>query len=61
MFIPVDCTGNRSERTEQAALKQAEQAGAVLTSLASVAAQIAPNFSKEPGTTILSVILDAEV
>lgn len=61
VFIPVDCTGNRSERTEQAALKQAEQAGAVLTSLASVAAQIAPNFSKEPGTTILSVILDAEV
>ncbi|WP_224557372.1 isochorismatase family protein [Pectobacterium versatile] len=61
IYIPVDCIGNRSLRTEQAALARAEQAGAVVTSLASVAAQLAPDFSKEPGTTILSVILDAQL
>lgn len=56
VLIPVDCIGNRSARTEDAALARTAQAGAQITSLASVAAQLAPDFSKEPGTTILSVI-----
>ncbi|EGT5671347.1 isochorismatase family protein [Cronobacter dublinensis] len=61
VMIPVDCIGNRSARTEDAALARTAQAGAQITSLASVAAQLAPDFSKEPGTTILSVILDAKL
>ncbi|MGU9866832.1 MULTISPECIES: isochorismatase family protein [Kluyvera] len=56
VFIPVDCVGSRSLRTEMAALRQAEKAGAVITSLATLAAQLAPDFSKEPGRTMLSVI-----
>ena len=56
VFIPVDCIGSRSSRTEDAALRQAEQAGGVITSLSTLAAQFAPDFSQEPGKTILSVI-----
>lgn len=56
VFIPVDCTGSRSARTETVALHQAEQAGAVLTSLTTLAAQMGPDFSSEPGRTMLSVI-----
>ena len=56
VFIPVDCIGSRSLRTETAVLRQAEKAGAVITSLATLAAQLAPDFSKEPGRTMLSVI-----
>lgn len=56
VFIPVDCIGSKSPRTEEAVLQQAEQAGAVITSLSTLAAQLAPDFSQEPGTTILSVI-----
>lgn len=56
VFIPVDCVGSQSLRTETAVLKQAEKTGAVITSLATLAAQLAPDFSKEPGRTMLSVI-----
>ncbi len=56
VFIPVDCIGSRSSRTEDAALRQAEQAGGVITSLSTLAAQFAPDFSQEPGKTILYVI-----
>lgn len=56
VFIPVDCIGSRSVRTEEAVLRQAEQAGAIVTSLSAVSAQLAPDFSREPGKTILSVI-----
>ena len=56
VFIPVDCVGSQSLRTETAVLKQAEKTGAVITSLATLAAQLAPDFSKAPGRTMLSVI-----
>lgn len=56
VVIPVDCVGSQSLRTETAVLKQAGKAGAVITSLATLAAQLAPDFSKEPGKTMLSVI-----
>ncbi|HBX2154069.1 TPA: isochorismatase, partial [Klebsiella pneumoniae] len=49
----------QSLRTETVVLKQAEKAGAVITSLATLAAQLAPDFSREPGKTILSVISNA--
>ncbi len=60
VFIPVDCVGSQSLRTETVVLKQAEKAGAVITSLATLAAQLAPDFSREPGKTILSVISNAK-
>lgn len=61
VVIPVDCIGNRSAKTEDAALARSAQAGAMLTSLASVAAELAPDFSREPGKTILSVIMNAKL
>lgn len=56
VHVVVDCIGSRSLRTEAASLVQASQAGAVQTSVITVAAQLAPEFSREPGKTMLSVI-----
>lgn len=58
VHVAVDCIGSRSARTETAALLQANQAGAVQTSVLTVAAQLAPEFSQEPGKTILSVLYE---
>ncbi|MCS3424527.1 hypothetical protein M2403_003150 [Rahnella sp. BIGb0603] len=58
VHVVVDCIGSRSSRTESASLVQASQAGAVQTSVLTVAAQLAPEFSREPGKTILSIISD---
>ncbi|ORM60037.1 isochorismatase [Pantoea rodasii] len=56
VHVVVDCIGSRSNRTESASLVQISQAGAVQTSVLTVAAQLAPEFSNEPGKTILSII-----
>ncbi|MBP2170757.1 nicotinamidase-related amidase [Erwinia toletana] len=54
--IPVDSIGSRSSRTEEAVMRQAERAGAILTSATSVVAQLSPDFSQEPGKSVLTVI-----
>jgi nicotinamidase-related amidase len=54
VFIPVDAVGSPSARTESAVLRQMELAGAVPTSVMSLAAQLAPDFSKEPGRSVLA-------
>lgn len=56
VHVVVDCIGSRSSRTEAASLVQAGLAGAVQTSVLTVAAQLGPEFSREPGKTMLSVI-----
>lgn len=58
VHVVVDCIGSRSSRTESASLAQISQAGAVQTSVITVAAQLAPEFSNEPGKTILSIITE---
>ncbi|EQC2551354.1 isochorismatase family protein [Enterobacter sichuanensis] len=61
IFIPIDCTASRSLRTETVALQQAKDAGAVLTTLATLAAQLGPDFSRSPGTTMLTVISNVRI
>lgn len=53
--IPVDVIGSAYSRTESAALRQMEQAGAIPTSVLSIAAFLAPNFSEEPGASVLKL------
>lgn len=54
VYVAVDAVGSRSERTEKAALDQMEMAGAIPTSVLAVAAQLAPDFSKKPGSDVLA-------
>ncbi|MCX0498289.1 isochorismatase family protein [Erwinia billingiae] len=54
VYVAVDATGSRSGRTESAAMRQMELAGAIPTSVLAVAAQIAPDFSKKPGSDVLA-------
>lgn len=53
--IPVDVTGSASSRTENAAMRQMELAGAIPTTVISLAAFLTPNFSEEPGSSVLSM------
>ena len=54
VFFVTDVTGSRSSRTEEAAMKQMEMAGAIPTSVLAVAAQLAPDFSRKPGSDVLA-------
>ncbi|MFC4526250.1 isochorismatase family protein [Dyella halodurans] len=58
VLIAVDAIGSRSLRTESAALKHMELAGALLTSVLSVGALLAPDFSQPPGSSVLSALAD---
>lgn len=54
VYVVVDASGSQSARTEDAALKQMEMAGAIPTSVLAVAAQLAPDFSRRPGSEVLA-------
>lgn len=56
VHVPVDAIGGRSFRTEAAALRQMEIAGAVPTSIASLAAMFTPVFSRPPGDAVLAAL-----
>lgn len=58
VYIPVDAMGSRSSRTESAALREMEMAGAIPTSVLALAAQLAPDFSKPPGIDVLGAFKD---
>ena len=47
VLIPLDVCGGMSERTEQAALRQIEGAGAITTSVVSIATKLAPDFTSD--------------
>jgi nicotinamidase-related amidase len=55
--VPVDGIGSRSERTEQAAIRQIERAGGVTTSVLSLVAKLAPDFSRAPGSETLKAVI----
>lgn len=54
VYFVTDATGSRSSRTEEAAMEQMEMAGAIPTSVLAVAAQLAPDFSRKPGSDVLA-------
>jgi 5,10-methenyltetrahydromethanopterin hydrogenase len=47
--LPVDANGGMSSRSEDAAFRQIERAGGVVTSVVSLATAIAPDFATSPG------------
>lgn len=58
VYIPVDAMGSRSSRTEAAAFREMERAGAIPTSVLALAAQLAPDFSRAPGKDVLGTFKD---
>jgi nicotinamidase-related amidase len=58
VHIPVDAIGSPSRRTEPAVIDQLEMAGAIPTTVLALAGLLAPDFSKEPGSSVLSTFKD---
>jgi Isochorismatase family len=56
VLVPVDVCGGMSERTEQAALRHIEGAGAITTSVVSIATKLAPDFTTDLGKDLFNVI-----
>lgn len=54
VYVVVDAIGSQSARTESAALHEMEMAGAIPTSVLALAAQLAPDFSRPPGSSVLA-------
>jgi hypothetical protein len=56
VLVPVDVCGGLSERTEQAALRQITAAGAITTSVVSIATKLAPDFTTELGKDLFNIV-----
>lgn len=54
--VALDAGGGRSERTENAALRRLERAGAITTSVADIIISCAPDFSRPPGSETFAVL-----
>lgn len=58
VLVPVDVCGGMSERTEQAALMQIIAAGAITTSVVSIATKLAPEFTTDRGKDLYTWLRD---
>lgn len=56
VLVPVDACGGFSERTENAAFRQMEAAGAITTSVLSVATKLAPDFTTSQGQQMFGIV-----
>jgi hypothetical protein len=56
--VVIDACSGLSPRTEDAALRRLVQAGVVTTSVASVAGQLAGDFTQPKGSTALGVLYE---
>jgi nicotinamidase-related amidase len=56
VLVPVDVCGGMSERTEQAGLRQIEAAGAITTSVVSIATKLAPDFTTDLGKQMFGIL-----
>jgi nicotinamidase-related amidase len=56
VLVPVDVCGGMSERTEQAALGQIIAAGAITTSVVSIATKLVPDFTTDPGKKLFNIV-----
>jgi pimeloyl-ACP methyl ester carboxylesterase/nicotinamidase-related amidase len=55
-YVPVDACGGMSSRTEDAAFRQIEAAGGVTTSVVTLVAALAPDFSSELGGRAFGIL-----
>lgn len=56
VLVPVDAVGGLSERTEEAALRQVERAGGLVTCVRSLASRLAPDFAVPPGSDVFAIL-----
>jgi hypothetical protein len=56
VYLVVDACGGLSERSEAAALRRFEAAGAVMTSVVSLAGEISGDFNAPPGSEAIAVV-----
>jgi nicotinamidase-related amidase len=56
VLVPMDTCGGLTERTEQAALRQIEAAGATTTSVVSIATKLAPDFTTDLGKDLFNIV-----
>jgi hypothetical protein len=56
VLVPVDVCGGMSERTEQAALRQIMTAGAITTSVVSIATKLVPDFTTDLGKDLFNIV-----
>jgi len=56
VYVPVDCTGSRAERTEAAAFREMERAGVTTSSLRSLLLRMTPDLSCTPGADIVRLL-----
>jgi hypothetical protein len=56
VLVAVDACGGMSERTEQAALRQMEGAGVLISSVVSIATKLAPDFTTDQGKHMFALL-----
>jgi|GEM_PF-6021195 len=56
VYVPVDCTGSRTERTEAATFREMERAGVTTSSLRSLLLRMAPDLSCAPGADVIRLL-----
>ena len=56
VLVPVDVCGGMSDRTEQAALGQILAAGAITTSVVSIATKLVPDFATDLGKELFNIV-----
>ncbi len=56
VYVPVDTCGSMSARTEEAAFREIETAGGVITSVVTLATAMAPDFSTELGKQMFAIV-----
>jgi hypothetical protein len=56
VLVAIDACGGMSERTEAAAIEQIRAAGALVTSVVSIATALSPNFTTEKGKQMFQIV-----
>lgn len=56
VVVALDACGARSDRTEAAALRLIERAGAIVTSVADILMTAAPDFASPPGKDVFVIV-----
>jgi Isochorismatase family len=57
VYYVADATGSQSERTEQAAFREMERAGAIATSVLGLTTRLEPDFFHSPGSETFAALL----
>jgi len=56
VLVAIDACGGMSERTETAAIEQVRAAGALVTSVVSIATALSPDFTTEKGKQMFQIV-----